>query len=646
LTKKALPNWLVVLIFVVGVALGFGGFWLGWRYMNKEKQPVKIPAPIANNDNQPPGDVSLPTSTEQVTDQNSPSKNSYADYALAPVMDSMILDVDWNSAPKSIDPKLVYGGVIEANNAANVYPYDQLEKLQSALTGLSVAFDSPADDQALGTWELGKVAEGKYKDYRVFEQRDGMCDLGGCADFRFILSPDGKRALTLGTLWIEQMKAYRTPPASDNSGRAYEKYPAIEWEKVLTPAFYLSLKGTNEQPELTYKGKELEVSGYLGWDTVYMDWLKMGGKMTGYKLYGKTDNGYPIYAQEEMMKAGYGCLNVQVSDKRFIRVASKLKVKNPEGYEDADRAIDITWDSQALNGKNPSKTYMVTSGGCETFCPTLAASGENVSLAALTKVGTVNGGDPIYIPTDPEQSPTVLAAYESWFLPDGKSKPNFEEFLKQIPVPIFLWQDAFGRWVRYADIVLSPPAECGKPVIYLYPKETTNVSVALPRFVNVTVSEPRYPVGGWKVMARPDGTLNLLAASSTYATTTYGSLYWEGTGIGYVTPKDGFLVKNGEQKAFLSNILLKYGLNKKEAGEFMDFWLPKMTGAPYYRVSFLTSTWSQAAPLYVNPKPETSIRIFMDWQKLSTPIKITPPQIVTPARNGFTLVEWGGLLYK
>jgi hypothetical protein len=115
--------------------------------------------------------------------------------------------------------------------------------------------------------------------------------------------------------------------------------------------------------------------------------------------------------------------------------------------------------------------------------------------------------------------------------------------------------------------------------------------------------------------------------------------------VGYQVPETGFIVKNGEAESFLSSILPKYGLNQKESQEFMEFWVPKMQQAPYYRVSFLTDDWSKAAPLFVSPRPKTSIRIFMDLKPLSAPISIKEPKIITPARDGFTLVEWGGLLY-
>jgi len=260
-------------------------------------------------------------------------------------------------------------------------------------------------------------------------------------------------------------------------------------------------------------------------------------------------------------------------------------------------------------------------------------------ISSLNVVGKTPAGEPVYAPKMPTKNSFFKDAYDSWYIPDG-NKPGIEEFVKKYPYAVIFWKDAVGRWTTQRIQSLMPAAECGKPVIYLYPQQTERVSVALPSFINVTKSEPTYPAKGWVVTAHPDGSLEYADGN------TYGSLYWEGTGVGYQTPKDGFIIKDGTVDQRLTEILAKYGLNAKESQEFRDFWVPKMTGAPYYRVSFLTSDWSKAAPLSVFPHPQTSIRIFMDWQKLNAPISLPEPKVVTPARNGFTLVEWGGLLRK
>ena len=50
------------------------------------------------------------------------------------------------------------------------------------------------------------------------------------------------------------------------------------------------------------------------------------------------------------------------------------------------------------------------------------------------------------------------------------------------------------------------------------------------------------------------------------------------------------------------------------------------------------------APLHVEPKPETSIRVLMDYEPLDNFREVdAPKEIPKPLRMGFTFVEWGGL---
>jgi hypothetical protein len=44
-------------------------------------------------------------------------------------------------------------------------------------------------------------------------------------------------------------------------------------------------------------------------------------------------------------------------------------------------------------------------------------------------------------------------------------------------------------------------------------------------------------------------------------------------------------------------------------------------------------------PLDITPKPDTLIRVMMDWKAIDEPIDIPEQQLDTPERNGFTVVE-------
>ncbi|MDD5051065.1 MAG: hypothetical protein PHV93_05025, partial [Candidatus Pacebacteria bacterium] len=87
------------------------------------------------------------------------------------------------------------------------------------------------------------------------------------------------------------------------------------------------------------------------------------------------------------------------------------------------------------------------------------------------------------------------------------------------------------------------------------------------------------------------------------------------------------------------------GLNDKERADFIEFWEPRMTGAPYFFVTFLgTQAMNKLAPLTITPKPDTIIRVLMDFTPLQKPIEVSSLVIHTPVRKGFTVFEWGGVL--
>ena len=179
------------------------------------------------------------------------------------------------------------------------------------------------------------------------------------------------------------------------------------------------------------------------------------------------------------------------------------------------------------------------------------------------------------------------------------------------------------------------PSTPAKPVIYLYPEETTRVTVDLAFNGKLTCTYPAYE-NGWRVTAAPDGTLTDDTGQ------TYNYLYWEGEGPADYDFSRGFCIPGADTAAFLSDALSRLGLTRREANEFIVYWLPQMEQNPYNLITFQQEAYAETAPLTVTPQPDSILRVFMAWKPLSEPIAIAPQALPAFERHGFILVEWGG----
>lgn len=294
---------------------------------------------------------------------------------------------------------------------------------------------------------------------------------------------------------------------------------------------------------------------------------------------------------------------------------------------------EVTWS----DGTQNTVTF---SRGIEGGCGTIA--GINVvdisEMGELKEVGTSAAGK-IYAPVSYDTE-RFLSSFESWKMtaPEGETRETLEQFAAAHP--FFYFQDSLGRWIEFTNTEILPMGECGKPVIYLYPETTTDLDVSLYPQGGFTYTEPVYD-NGWRVTASPDGTLVNRDDGQTYP-----YLFWEGRGSMYVPPNRYWVVKQADVHSFLVSTLARLGLNKKETADFLEFWEPRMRDALYYKVGFYgTEVMNQLAPLSISEKPDTLIRVLMDYEPLEAPIKANPPVLpAAPGRAGFTVVEWGGVL--
>jgi len=188
-------------------------------------------------------------------------------------------------------------------------------------------------------------------------------------------------------------------------------------------------------------------------------------------------------------------------------------------------------------------------------------------------------------------------------------------------------------------IYLYPEAEedCdAKPVAYLYPEEALEVTVTLDYDGRLTCTYPAYD-NGWTVTAHPDGTLTDDQGQ------TYSYLYWEGVSDMEYDLSQGFCVPGEDTVAFLEDALSQLGLTRREANEFIVYWLPRMEPNPYNLIAFQFDAYTDHARLTITPEPDSLLRVFMAWKPLESPVEVPAQDLPAFTRTGFTAVEWGGV---
>lgn len=179
-----------------------------------------------------------------------------------------------------------------------------------------------------------------------------------------------------------------------------------------------------------------------------------------------------------------------------------------------------------------------------------------------------------------------------------------------------------------------------KPILYLYPKTTTNISVKLEKNNQIITSYPKYN-NGWNVIANPNG--DLYDANGNY----YYALYWDEINQNNVDFSQGFYVSKDNAIEFLEEKLDKIGLNKKERNEFIMYWLPILENNEHNLIYFeLTEERESNNAIIIDPKPDSLLRINMHIKKIEKQETIQEQILPTFQRKGFVAVEWGGTIHK
>jgi len=175
-----------------------------------------------------------------------------------------------------------------------------------------------------------------------------------------------------------------------------------------------------------------------------------------------------------------------------------------------------------------------------------------------------------------------------------------------------------------------------KPAIYLYPKSKQKVKVSLKINGKIVRSIPEYK-NGWSVIATKSGMID----------GKYDYLFYENTLNSKELPNSGWIKKGSEMATLFNNILPKLGLNNKEAKQFKEYWIKEFNPSALYEVKLFSNDFlSKNVTLKIEPKPDTLIRVMFNFKEIKKAYKLQAPNIITPKRAGFSVLEWGGLMDK
>ena len=176
-----------------------------------------------------------------------------------------------------------------------------------------------------------------------------------------------------------------------------------------------------------------------------------------------------------------------------------------------------------------------------------------------------------------------------------------------------------------------------KPVIYLYPKETIDISVQLKiKNSKFTTIYPKFNgKNTWNVKAKTNGDILIKDKIYPY-------LFWEAESYAPQETNEGFIVSEENAEKFLEEKLEILGLNEKEKTDFITYWLPVLLKNKLSLCSFQSKKFFDNFELSITPKPDSLIRVFLTIRKLDAPINIKEQKLVSNERNGFTVIEWGG----
>ncbi|MCP4704329.1 MAG: hypothetical protein GY865_06945 [candidate division Zixibacteria bacterium] len=172
------------------------------------------------------------------------------------------------------------------------------------------------------------------------------------------------------------------------------------------------------------------------------------------------------------------------------------------------------------------------------------------------------------------------------------------------------------------------------PNVYLYPETTSDISVdiSFPNGGRVVESKPPYN-NGWNVNVTPEGIID----------GEYEYLFYDTKQPIALNYHSGWLLDGSNLENEIRYLLLNLGFIGREIDDFVEYWLPKFGTTPYLAV--YPQDVESLITLTINPVPDNLLRMIFFFRPLNESIELEElPLPDAIQRDGFTAVEWGGIL--
>lgn len=210
--------------------------------------------------------------------------------------------------------------------------------------------------------------------------------------------------------------------------------------------------------------------------------------------------------------------------------------------------------------------------------------------------------------------------------PDGTIKRTLD------PANLFKWCIRMVEWIN-----------CYKPNIYIYGEEGTELSVTFDTPQLLTTTIPEYN-DTWDVALEEDGQLTVDGLSD------FDFLFYESVTLPeLLQDESGFVINADTREEQFREIMTEYGFNETETDDFVEFWMEKLEeNVDYVMYPQLTEAVDIAMPITVEAEEEfdSYYRIWFYFVNVAEVdmAAVSEPEIVPVEHDGFTLIEWGGIV--